>query len=234
MRKDKRKLALALVLLLTVSFVGHGMQSVFFSVPEAVPTGGAVKQPDIILDAGHGGTDGGCIGVAGTLEKDLNLLFALRLGEMLSAAGMRVLQTRTEDRLVLKEGEDVAGKRKACDLRNRVALANENPDAVFFSIHMNSFPKEKYKGFQVYYAPGNPESGALANRLQQTVGHYLQPDNGRKEKQADSSIYILDKAQGKAVLVECGFLSNREEEADLNNAAYQKRLCFLLLCGIME
>lgn len=235
MKKEKKGLLFALCLLLAAAFTGRSVQTACFRFPPALPVDMApAAAPEIILDAGHGGIDGGCVGIGGTAEKDLNLAVALRLGEMFSAAGIRVLQTRTEDTLVLKEEEDVAGKRKACDLRNRVTLANENPDAIFFSIHMNSFPKEKYKGFQVYYAPGDGGSEILAAGLQETVCRYLQPDNNRKEKKADSSIYVLDKAKGRAVLLECGFLSNREEEANLNDVAYQKRLCFLLLCATME
>ena len=187
----------------------------------------------IIIDAGHGGMDGGTQGKNGALEKELNLSYALLLGKMLSAFGYEVIQTRRTDALVLKEGEDVYGMRKRCDLKNRKSLMREYTDGVFVSIHMNAFPIEKYKGLQVYYSDSE-KAKLLAEQMQATVKKNLQADNARLPKAADSSLYLLDNASMPAVLVECGFLSNEEEEKNLMDESYQKRLCFLLLCAIMK
>ncbi len=189
--------------------------------------------PTVILDAGHGGEDGGAVGKGGVKEKDLNLAITLRLAELLREAGVNVILTRDEDRLLYKDGENIKGHRKEYDLKNRLAVAEANPGALFISIHMNTFSSPKYAGLQVYYAR-TPGSQALAESIQRTVREQLQPENTRKIHVASSSIYLLDKAVGHAVLVECGFLSNEAECERLTQKDYQDRLCFSLFYGIME
>lgn len=227
-KKGVESIALCLLIFTVISYMA---QESF--LPEAMVPVSASASPVVILDAGHGGTDGGTQGVSGTLEKDLNLRYALGLGELLSLFGYRVIQSRTEDSLVLKEGEDIYGMRKRCDLKNRKDLMRQYTDAVFLSIHMNAFPVAKYKGLQVYYAQ-NQESRRLAEGIQGIVKAHLQQDNGRLPKAADESLYLLDGVKTPAVLVECGFLSNEEDEKNLLDESYQKRLCFLLLCAIMK
>ncbi len=190
-------------------------------------------RPTVILDAGHGGEDGGAVGKGGVREKDLNLTITLRLAELLREAGVDVILTRDEDRLLYKEEENIKGHRKEYDLKNRLAVAEENPEALFISIHMNTFSSPRYAGLQVYYAK-TAGSQALAESIQSTVREQLQPENTRKIHAASSSIYLLDKAVGRAVLVECGFLSNEAECERLTQKDYQDRLCFSLFCGIMK
>ena len=191
------------------------------------------RRPTVILDAGHGGEDGGAVGKGGVREKDLNLAIALRLAELLREAGVDVILTREEDRLLYKEEENIKGHRKEYDLKNRLAVAEGNPEALFISIHMNTFSSPKYAGLQVYYAK-TEGSQVLAESIQSTVREQLQPKNTRKIHAASSSIYLLDKAVGRAVLVECGFLSNEAECERLTQKDYQDRLCFSLFCGIMK
>lgn len=234
MGKGKKQCVVGACLLLVLALLGERIQLLFFLPSSLTEAAASTAELDVILDPGHGGIDGGCVGLAGTLEKELNLIFAQHLYHMLSAAGLHVGMTRNTDVLVLTEEQDIAGKRKFFDLRNRVEMAKAEPDAIFFSIHMNAYPERRYHGFQVYYAPNSPESEQLAEGLQSTVCQHLQTDNKRKQKEADSSIYVLDNAPGTAVLVECGFLSNPEEEANLSEPSYQKRLCFLLFCAMMK
>ncbi len=188
----------------------------------------------VIIDAGHGGMDAGAIAADGTEEKHLNLQYAETLAALLREAGVRVIMTRTEDALVLSAGDDVKGQRKKRDLANRLAVGEQNPDAIFVSIHMNSYPAEKYSGFQVYYSPNHPDSRRLATMMQDRVRQKLQPSNHRTVKAATSSIFLLHHLQSPAVLVECGFLSNEQEAAKLLQEDYRKELCFLLFCAIME
>ncbi|MBP3436617.1 MAG: N-acetylmuramoyl-L-alanine amidase [Clostridia bacterium] len=198
-----------------------------------VPVQAADGERVIVLDAGHGGLDGGASGKGGVLEKDLNLAYTRLLSRMLSSLGYQVIETRTSDALVLKEGEDVYGMRKKYDLKNRKDMIHQYEGCTFLSIHMNAFPDGKYKGLQVYYA-NTSESKALAEQIQNITREHLQEDNQRRPKAADSSIYLLDGITTPAVLVECGFLSNQEDENNLSDEIYQKRLCFLLVCAIMK
>jgi len=187
----------------------------------------------IIIDAGHGGEDSGAVGKGGVLEKDLNLEIAITLGQMLSEQGFAVVYTRTDDKMLYKPEENIKGIRKISDLKNRLAVAKEHPDAIFLSIHMNSFGMEKYSGLQSYYSVGNTDSKTLADKLQESVRERLQTDNTRKIKEG-KDIYLLENISNTAVLLECGFLTNTEECKRLCEKEYQKSLCFAIVCGIIE
>lgn len=187
----------------------------------------------IIIDAGHGGEDVGATGVNGVFEKDLNLSLSLMLGEMLSEKGFAVVYTRTEDKLLYKDSENIKGMRKISDLKNRCKIAKNYPNALFVSIHMNTFGESKYSGLQVYYSNNNTDSERLAGAIQSNVKKEVQPDNDRKIK-AGKDIYILENVDNVAVLIECGFLSNPEEAKKLSQKEYQKMLSFSIICGIIE
>ncbi len=187
----------------------------------------------IIIDPGHGGEDPGTVSAGGIYEKDLNLQYALTLGELLIEEGFAVLYTRTEDKLLYTPEEDIKGIRKISDVKNRCKIAAEYPNAIFISIHMNSYSNPKYKGLQVYYSDKNPKSYALASRVQATVKDKVQYDNNRKIKRGDN-IYVLENCDNVAVLIECGFLSNTEECLKLSEKEYRKSLCFSIVCGIIE
>ncbi len=191
------------------------------------------EQSLIIIDAGHGGEDCGTIGADGTYEKDLNLEYAFLLGEMLSNEGFAVVYTRTEDRLLYTEEENIKGIRKISDLKNRCKIAAEYPNSIFISLHMNSYSNPKYKGLQVYYSEKNSDSYILASSVQMNVKNELQTENNRKIK-AGKNIYILENIDNPAILIECGFLSNPEECSMLAQKEYQKSLCFSIICGIIE
>ena len=205
------------------------------AIPSVAPFASGVEAPiTVVLDAGHGGEDSGAVGVNGVLEKDLNLRITLMLGEMLESAGVSVVYTRTEDRLLYTEAQNIKGKRKIYDLYNRLCMAREQPNAILVSIHMNKFTEEKYSGLQVYYAPADPSSRLLAEALRTRVKEDLQPNNRRAVKAADDNIYLLHRADFPAVLVECGFLSNYEECEKLCKEDYERQLSFSLFCGMME
>ena len=178
----------------------------------------------VILDAGHGGEDGGASGKNGILEKDLNLSICMKIGKELTDNGVNVLYTRTEDILLYDKSADHANRKKALDLAERVKIAQNTPNCIFVSIHMNSFPESKYRGLQVFYSPHNPQSQELANMIQKDAQAYLMPDNHRKIKPATSAIYLLDRLHCPAVLVECGFLSNAADETLLSAKPWQKNV----------
>lgn len=190
--------------------------------------------PVVIIDAGHGGEDGGAIGTNGVCEKDLNLSVALELEQMLSSAGIRTRLTRDTDTLLYDRASDYHGHKKAQDAAARVAIAREYEDAVFISIHMNSFSQSKYKGLQVYYSENSPRSAALAEYVQSAVAKSLQPQNTRKIKPSAGSIFVLDNVGHPAILIECGFLTNPEECELLCTQEYRSRLCATLYFAVIE
>ncbi len=194
----------------------------------------SVTQYTVILDAGHGGEDGGTVSASGILEKDLNLKIAFLLRDMLEANGVRVIMTRTTDVLLYDRNTDYRGRKKALDLAARRKIAEETQNAVFVSIHMNAYPQTQYSGLQVWYSPNHDESKALAEEIQKTVQDMLQPQNDRQPKSATSAIYLLYHLQCPAVLVECGFLSNPEEAERLNDPVYQQRLAGILFLSISQ
>ena len=189
--------------------------------------------PTVILDAGHGGPDGGATGINGVHEKDLNLAVVFLLAELLEGEGVEVILTRADDTLPITEEQDRSGHRKKWDVTNRIGFTKLYPDALLVSIHMNRFPVEKYHGLQVWYAE-TPGSAGLAASIRQRVVGDLQPGNTRECKTADGSIRLLKQACCTAVLVECGFLSNREECEKLCSVEYQRELSFSIFCGIMD
>lgn len=178
----------------------------------------------VILDAGHGGEDGGASGKNGILEKDLNLSICMKIGKELTDNGVNVLYTRTEDILLYDKSADHANRKKALDLAERVKIAQNTPNCIFVSIHMNSFPETKYSGLQTYYSKNNINSKSLALQIQTAVRSMIQKQNNRKIVKASSNIYVLDRLECPAVLIECGFLSNPEECRLLSTEIYQNQL----------
>ena len=201
--------------------------------PEIYISASAEEQTrTVIIDAGHGGEDPGAIGADGTLEKDLNLAIAMNIGNLLTERGITVIYTRTEDKLLYKESENIKGIRKISDLKNRCQVANDNPSAIFVSIHMNTFGASKYSGLQVY-KKDNSSSESLANQVKSSVKESLQPDNERAVK-SGNEMYVLENSPGEAILIECGFLSNPEECKKLSEKEYQNKLSFAIVCGIIN
>ena len=186
----------------------------------------------VVIDAGHGGEDGGTQSADRMYEKTLNLQIAQMLDTMLRADGIATVMTRTEDILLYDRNADYHGHKKMLDLAARRKIAEETENAVFVSIHMNSFPETKYHGLQVFYSPNDPRSQKLAGEIRQYTHRYLQPQNERQIKAATSSIYLLDRLKCPAVLVECGFLSNPEEAALLGTEEYRRQMAFVLFCAV--
>ena len=197
----------------------------------------APSRPIIVIDAGHGGEDGGASGEDGTKEKDLNLLVAQSLADILTAAGYDVRMTRTDDRLLYDlygDLTDYKGHKKTYDLRNRLRFTEEAGADLLISIHMNKFPQSQYSGLQVYYSPNAPESRTVAEVIRNYTKLYLQPENERETKAATSSIYLLHRIQRPAVMVECGFLSNEEELSRLKDDTYRRQLALVIACAAAE
>ena len=193
--------------------------------------------PIIVIDAGHGGEDGGASGSDGTKEKDLNLLVAQALSDILTAAGYDVRMTRTNDALLYDlygDLTDYTGHKKTYDLRNRLRFTKEAGADLLISIHMNKFPQTRYSGLQVYFSANAPESRTVAGVIRNYTRQYLQPQNERETKAATSSIYLLHRCEIPAVMVECGFLSNEEELSRLKDDTYRRQLALVIACAAAE
>lgn len=184
-----------------------------------------------IIDAGHGGEDGGAVGVEGTTESRINLSIALRLEQFLEFCGYQTQMIRTTDVSVYTQGDTIA-ERKVSDLKKRVELVNHVDPAILISIHQNHFSEEQYSGAQVFYSAVSG-SKELAEEMQNTLRYTLDPNNRREIKRADS-VYLLEKARCPAVLVECGFLSNSREEQLLLNSDYQKKIICAITCALTD
>ena len=193
----------------------------------------SINAPLIVIDAGHGGEDVGAVGVNGVYEKDLNLEISFLLGDMLMNEGYQVFYTRTQDKLLYAEDENIKGMRKIYDLKNRATIVNEKKPFLFISIHMNYFTIEKYAGFEVYYRDGDIESQKLAYDVADEVKLSADTDNKRTPKATDE-LYLLSNTTCPALLLECGFLSNTAECQKLCEKEYQKQLCFSIVCGIIK
>lgn len=194
----------------------------------------AEKNVTVILDAGHGGEDGGAESESGILEKDINLQIVLKLQKILKSAGFNVKTVREDDISVCNEGLETVRERKVSDIKNRTELFNSDENNIVISIHQNKFTESKYHGTQIFYSVNNPESSKLAEYIKNSVVSLLQPDNERECKKADENIYILHNAQVPAIIVECGFLSNYEEAEKLADLEYQQQLAFSIYLGFLE
>jgi len=179
----------------------------------------------IVLDAGHGGWDPGKTGTGGKNEKELNLAVVEKLAEYLETGGAEVILTRTSDTAL--------GDGKQADMAERRRIANESNAHIFVSIHQNAFPSAEAKGAQVFYHRDSEKGKLLAESVQENLKSRVDGSNHRQAKE-NESYYILRTTEIPAVIVECGFLSNGEEEKLLNDENYQEKLAWAIYCGILD
>ena len=192
------------------------------------------KYTTVIIDAGHGGEDGGASSMAGLIEKDVNLDIAKKLANMLRASGVNVVLTREDDKLLYDRNVDFHGRKKKLDMAARLNIMQKQEDAIFISIHMNSYTSPQYSGLQVWYSQNHADSEVWAGIIQSKNKDLLQPENDRKTKGATSAIFLLNEAPCPAVLVECGFLSNQTEAAKFEDEEHRQRVALLLCSSILD
>lgn len=215
-----------LSVMLYLTFMANSSADVVMAKP--------VFQQTVIIDAGHGGEDGGAVGIDGTVEKNINLDIALKLEKILKFYGFDVIMIRTRDIMVCDDGLDSLRKRKVSDIHNRFAIMQKYPDAVFISVHQNKFSDPAQHGTQVFYSGNNEKSKLLAEAIQSSVTTVLQPNNSRIVKKSGSGIYLLYHAELPAVLVECGFVSNSNDVKNLNDEKYRMKLAMLIADGLLK
>ena len=192
------------------------------------------SNPTVIIDAGHGGEDGGAVAFDGTAEKYINLSIAKKLEALLQFYGFRVIMTRTEDIMVCDSDAVTIRQKKVSDIHNRFAIIEKNPNAVFVSVHQNKFDDSAQWGTQVFYSGNNPKSKELAQSIQTSIVTTLQQNNKRIVKKTGTEIYLLYHAQSPAVLVECGFISNYNDLQLMKNDEYQSKIAMLIADGIIQ
>lgn len=223
-----RKILCLLSVLLSISicchfFVSHLNDSNFAKANASLPYSDSESRKTVIIDPGHGGEDGGAIGIGGLSEKHLNLSLSLKMRDLFILCGYDVIMTRTTD----DDTDGQEGFHKRDDIMNREAVAKENPDALFLSVHMNASPSARDKGFQVFYGTKNPESKILAEEV-----HSLMTASGlatrmREVKASPDTVYLMKAIENPCILLECGFMGNEEDFALLTQADYRQKLAFV-------
>jgi len=220
-----KKLTLPAVYVLTVGIlvlaILWGSRAVTV-ISESLPL---ARSHCIIIDPGHGGIDGGATSCSGKLESQFNLEIALRLNDLMHLLGYDTGMIRTTDISVYTKGDTIAQK-KISDLKERARIVNETENALLISIHQNTYPDARYSGAQVFYSR-KEDSVTLAKQLQAAFTAVLNKGSKRQCKPAEG-VYLMEHIDCTGVLIECGFLSNQQEEALLRDASYQKKLCCVI------
>ncbi len=187
----------------------------------------------LILDAGHGGEDGGAVSLTGMPESNINLAVVLRIDQLLGFCGVSPILIRDQDISIYDEGCDTLREKKVSDIHNRVALIEGTENALVISIHQNTFSNSAYHGAQVFYREGE-ESLSLATLVQDALREGLDPGNQREPTKIPDSVYLMKHITCPAILVECGFLSNPEEEAKLRSEAYQTQIALCVTSALLK
>lgn len=224
------------LLLFSALILSLGVYALFSLLPASVATLAPAREGEartIVIDAGHGGEDGGAVSADGVVESGINLAVARDLDALLTLLGEDTVMTRTEDISVYSEGAQTLRQKKRSDLENRVALVNGTPNAVLLSIHQNSLPKStRTHGAQVFFG-GIAGSDTLAQSVQTALNSAVN-DADKEAKRISSDVFLMKNVTVPAVLVECGFLSNREETEKLQQPDYQTKLAVVIAAGFLN
>lgn len=207
-----------------------GTAACFFQKPEAVDSTFAPARfsgETVVIDAGHGGEDGGAVSVSGAIESQINLAIALRLDQILGLYGVNTVLLRDSDISLHDPDAQTLREKKVSDLHNRVAAIEALESPILISIHQNTYTSSQYHGAQVFYANGEM-SLPFAQITQSTLKQALDPNNERQPTAIPESVYLMNHISCRAILVECGFLSNPQEDALLQSPGYQTKLAAAL------
>lgn len=216
-----------------------GMTSFFLmkkSQDNTVTTMSSISEnpPIIVLDAGHGGIDGGCSSAEGVPEKGINLNILLTLRDMFRLYGFDVEVTRDEDRSIHDDGIEGIANQKSSDMDNRLEIFNKHDNAICISIHQNQYTDPKYSGGQVFYSDTNSQNKYLAQAVQDKFKEYIQPENDREIKQCGKELFLCYYSKNPTIMAECGFMSNPDEAALLNTEEYQHKIAFSIFAAVNE
>ena len=193
----------------------------------AVPSSGKT----VILDAGHGSPDEGAESKNGTTEAKINLEIVLEVQKLLEQSGTTVILTRSDENSIYDLDKKTLREKKISDIKNRVKIGNESSSDIFVSVHLNKIPESRYYGWQCFYNTKNEKSKSLAENLQKSLNEAIEKENNREVKKLES-VYIMKNVEIPISIVECGFLSNPEEEQELQTKEYQEKLAWGIYIGI--
>ena len=225
----KYRIELTMACLLLVCFYLLSRQAAVISVNQTERGTQKAASPLILVDAGHGGSDPGMIGVGGLEEKGINLSISLLLRDTLEKSGYSVIMTREEDKGLY---DSSAANKKAQDMQRRIAMIGEKSPVLSVSIHQNSYQQDaSVHGPQVFYYESSVEGKKLAEAVQSSLNEKLEIDRPREIK-GNTSYYLLKRSPGTLVIVECGFLTNPEEARKLQTELYQQRVAAAVADGI--
>ena len=223
---------------LILLFIGISIFTFLFGkMPEQEKTIQTVSLPvsgkTIVIDAGHGKPDEGAESSTGTTEAETNLKIALKLQNLLEQSGSTVILTRSDENAIYDIDSKTLKQKKISDIHNRVKIGNESQADIFVSIHLNKIPEQQYYGWQCFYKEGNEDGKKLAELIQSNLNESMQKENNRVAMKIDN-IYIIKKVEIPTTIVECGFLSNPEEEKQLLDDNYQNKLAWGIYNGIID
>lgn len=203
------------------------------SLPSQITSSTPISNHTIILDAGHGNPDGGATGNDGSIESDLNLSLVLKLQNLLEGSNCTVILTRSDENGIYETNSNTIREKKVSDMKNRVEIANNSNAEMFVSIHMNKLEQTQYSGWQTFYKNQDEDSKKIAENIQISLNNFLKKQNSRTIKSI-SGIYLTKNVTIPLVLVECGFLSNEEENKLLQTDSYQDELAWSIYIGLMD
>lgn len=218
------KILWVIALLAGIGFIGNSTTAAYF-----LP----IRSTVVVIDAGHGGRDPGASGEKGLTEEEVNLKIAMKLRRLVESGGGTAIMIREDDSGLYTEGGNGRDTRKREDLNNRHAIINSSGADIFISIHLDSFPQSQYFGAQALYQEGDEKSRKLAEGIQEELIKVLNKNNRRKAKATDS-VFLLKNNTMPGTLVECGFLSNPEEERLLADDHYQEKIAWSIFVGIIR
>lgn len=226
--KKKRIGLFLLSLVISISFVKFTNNK-----PSVETMAWVAENKVIILDPGHGTPDEGAQSDEGITEASINLSIAKKVQELLEKSGNKVILTRTDENAIYDEGCTTIKEMKVSDIKNRVKIGNESSADIFVSIHLNKIDQKKYWGWQTFFKQGNDESKKLATCIQDGISDIIEKKNKRVPLKIQN-IYIIEHVKIPTTIVECGFLSNEEEEKLLQTEEYQNKLAQGIYLGILQ
>ena len=227
---NKKKIRLTILIVFVLVF---GV-AILNDNKESVPTVSLpVSGKTIVIDAGHGKPDEGAQSSRGTTEAETNLKIALKLQNLLEQSGSSVVLTRSDENAIYDLDAKTLKEKKISDIHNRVKIGNESSADIFVSIHLNKIPQQQYDGWQTFYNAESQEGQKLAVSIQNNLNNAIQKENNRVAKSIEN-IYIIKHVEIPITIVECGFLSNPEEEQKLLEDEYQDRLAWGIYNGIVD
>lgn len=224
----KKIIFLSSAIVLSIFFSSTNIQNSLVPVSST-----PISNHTIILDAGHGNPDGGAVGQDGSIESNLNLDIVLKLQKLLEASNCTVILTRSDENGIYESTAETIRDKKVSDMKSRADIANNSNAEIFISIHMNKLEQSKYSGWQTFYKNKDENSKKIAENIQTSLNYFIKKENSRTIKSI-SGIYLTKNVEIPLVIVECGFLSNEEENKLLQTDSYQDELAWSIYIGIMD